>query len=153
MFNNSRFEWAFVVLAIFAGPAGEPMIGRAGDGKSHTATSSKIRIAKETTYFLKPVRKDGSIDYAAALNARARRGVTPANNAAALIIQVCSREDFSDADLKRYYKELGVPHPARERIRMLSMKEFARFIWGAKHKVYVKQLHDEHKKATSGPWA
>ena len=42
----------------------------------------EITISKETTYITEPLRKDGYVDYVAALNERFRAGVTPENNAA-----------------------------------------------------------------------
>lgn len=58
----------------------------------------KFTISKETTYVTGPLDKDGYIDYAAALNERLKKGVTPENNANVLI-----------------WKALG-PHPKRYRV-------------------------------------
>src|SRR5713101_3375645 len=46
--------------------------------KKHRGT---FTISKETTYVTGPLDKDGYIDYAAALNERLGKGVTPENNA------------------------------------------------------------------------
>src|SRR5215216_6214697 len=46
------------------------------------AATRPFTIAKETTYYTAPVRADGTIDYAEAINARLAQGVTPGNNAA-----------------------------------------------------------------------
>src|SRR5262245_16970609 len=45
----------------------------------------KFTIGKATTYATGPVDPDGYIDYVVALNERLREGVTPENNAAALL--------------------------------------------------------------------
>src|SRR6266852_4048167 len=52
------------------------------DAKKHRG---KFTISKETTYVTGPLDKDGYIDYAAALNERLSKGVTPENNANVLI--------------------------------------------------------------------
>jgi hypothetical protein len=45
----------------------------------------RFTIGKETTYVTGPCDKDGYVDYAAALNERLKKGVTPANNANVLL--------------------------------------------------------------------
>ena len=45
-----------------------------------------ITIAKDTTYILGPLNKDGTVNYVAYLNAKYSKGVTPANNAATLLL-------------------------------------------------------------------
>jgi hypothetical protein len=45
-----------------------------------------ITVSKETTYFLGPLKPDGTVDYAAALNHLSAEGVSPANNAAVLLL-------------------------------------------------------------------
>src|SRR5271163_71889 len=41
-----------------------------------------VTISKETTFITAPLRKDGYVNYVAALNQRFGAGVTPENNAA-----------------------------------------------------------------------
>jgi hypothetical protein len=113
----------------------------------------KIHISKKTTYFMSPVRKDGTVDYAAALNSRASRGVTPENNAAALLAQVCSRAKFSDSLLSKYNSKLGITKTAKRQRRMLTMSEFAKHVAGNKAEEYANKLYDEQGKAMEGPWA
>src|SRR5262245_37060712 len=63
-----------------------------GDSKSGTPSSSKglgtFTIGKSTTYVTGPVDASGHIDYAAALNERLSKGVTPENNANVAIWKV-----------------------------------------------------------------
>jgi hypothetical protein len=44
--------------------------------------SPRLSVSRETTYFIRPLHPDGSVDYAAALNELYGSGVTPENNAA-----------------------------------------------------------------------
>src|SRR5690349_10746497 len=44
-------------------------------------------LAKETTFFSGPLRKDGTVDYVAAINEELGRGVTRENNAAIPLLE------------------------------------------------------------------
>jgi len=57
-------------------------------------------ISRETTYITEPLMADGTPDYAAVLNAKHGAGVTPENNAAALLVPVLGIE-FEEAVLRR----------------------------------------------------
>src|SRR5947209_7995811 len=46
---------------------------------------ANFTVSKETTYVTGPLDKDGYVDYAAALNERLGKGVTPETNANVLI--------------------------------------------------------------------
>ncbi len=48
----------------------------------------KITPSRETTYFLGPVLPDGTIGYAAALNAHYRKAVTPENDATKILLRI-----------------------------------------------------------------
>ena len=67
-----------------------------GPQKPHVA----ITISKETTYITGPLRKDGYVDYVAALNQRFRAGVTPENNAAVPFLKAMGPGEI-DAKLSR----------------------------------------------------
>ena len=58
---------------------------KAKDNKSEKKSKPKFTVGKETTYVTGPLDEDGFIDYAAALNERLRKGVTPDKNANVLI--------------------------------------------------------------------
>src|SRR4051794_36924075 len=67
-------------------------------------------LAKETTYFSGPVRRDGTVDYVAAMNEQMGGGVTKANNAAIPFLEaVTAGPDVGRAvHFARLWKELGV---------------------------------------------
>lgn len=59
----------------------------------------RMTVSKETTYFTGPLRPNGSIDYAAALNELYGSGVTPENNAAIPLLAILGDvvpEDVAD---------------------------------------------------------
>ena len=57
-------------------------------GPTPTTQKSRFTIGPDTTCITGPTRKDGTIDYVAAYNARLGAGVTGDNNAAVLIVRV-----------------------------------------------------------------
>ncbi len=69
----------------------------------------KVVISKETTYFTGPLRKDGGVDYVAALNRRYAEGVTPENNAAVALLQAAGPAYIDKKIRKRYFEMLGIP--------------------------------------------
>jgi hypothetical protein len=69
-------------------------------------------IGKETTYVTGPLDKDGYIDYAAALNERLGKGVTPENNANVLIWKALGpRPEGGDRMPPEYFVSLGINEP------------------------------------------
>jgi len=69
----------------------------------------KHTISKETTYITEPLRKDGSVDYVAALNQRFSQGVTPENNAAVLFWKAVGPEEIDPQYRDKYFQMLGIP--------------------------------------------
>ena len=76
-----------------------------------TRRSRPIRhtISEETTYISEPLREDGSVDYAAALNQRFSQGVTPENNAAVLFWKAMGPEEILPGYRNKYFRMLGIP--------------------------------------------
>lgn len=75
-----------------------------------------IRISKPTTYITSPLDEDGLPNYAAALLAELRKGVTPENNGAVPFLQAMwpSGDDsfvYSATDAEALCEELGMPIP------------------------------------------
>ncbi len=66
-------------------------------------------ISKETTYITEPLRKDGFVDYVAALNQRSSQGVTPENNAAVLFWKAMGPEEIEPEYRDKYFQMLGIP--------------------------------------------
>ncbi len=73
----------------------------------------RILFSRETTYLTEPVRADGTIDYAAALNAKYGAGVTPENNAAVPLYEATPYKTSDEH--KKFFDALGIPPPTDER--------------------------------------
>jgi hypothetical protein len=69
------------------------------------AQDSRIPIGLETTYFIKPLKQDGTVDYARIINDAHSKNVTPKENAVVLLYQAMGRLGQSDA----FFAALGVP--------------------------------------------
>jgi len=74
----------------------------------------RLTISKETTYITEPLRKDGYVNYVAALNQRFRAGATPENNASVLFLHAMGPSEIDPKHRDEYFKLLGIP-PLPER--------------------------------------
>ncbi len=66
----------------------------------------RITASSETTVLTKPLRDDGYVDYIAALNQIASKGVTPENNGAVLFVRALGPVCFGDMDPECFYQLL-----------------------------------------------
>jgi hypothetical protein len=87
-----------------------------GQAKKHRG---KFTIGKETTYVTGPLDKDGYIDYAAALNERLGKGVTPENNANVLLWKAMGPLPGDMRQRKKkmpaeFFQLMGIPAPAEK---------------------------------------
>jgi len=73
-----------------------------------------MTISKETTFLTGPLTEDGYVDYVAALDARFRQGVTPANNAAVPFWWAMGPKAIWAEDREGYFQKLGVPAPPEQ---------------------------------------
>jgi hypothetical protein len=83
----------------------------AADGEDgNQRAKSKIIVSKETTYLLGPLDEEGGVDYVAAINEAASKGVTPENNFVVALWQILGPNEV-DVHRERYFKLLGVTAP------------------------------------------
>jgi hypothetical protein len=83
----------------------------AKDDSEKKKPKPRFPLGKETTFVTEPLDSDGYIDYAAVLNERLRRGVTPENNANVLFWKALGpRPDGRKLPegFKEYFKWLGI---------------------------------------------
>jgi hypothetical protein len=96
----------------------------AAPGESTKPSPPAITISKQTTYITEPLRKDGSVDYVAALDRLARQGVTPENNAAVPFWQAMGPGDIRKEDRNEYFRRLGIPPPPEQGNYFVNFKDF-----------------------------
>jgi hypothetical protein len=75
---------------------------------------NKFTISKETTYVLGPVDADGYIDYAAVLNERLGKGVTPENNACVLVWQAIGPKPEGKLVPPEFFRLMGIASPPEQ---------------------------------------
>jgi tetratricopeptide (TPR) repeat protein len=108
-FKQAKFVAALLALVVAASvladesPANKPQV------KKPPKPKVAVSISKETTYITEPLRKDGSVNYIAALNERTRQGVTLENNSAVLFWQAVGPAEIWEEIRDEYFKMLGIP--------------------------------------------
>ena len=90
-----------------------------------------VTISKETTYITGPLRKDGYVDYLAALNERFRKGATPENNAAVLFWQAMGPGEIDPETRTRYFKMLDMKPLAETGDYFVTIEDYVRSLKGA----------------------
>jgi hypothetical protein len=109
----------------------EVTVGKEGQGPKKANQPAKprvpITISKETTYIIEPLRPDGYVDYMAALNQHASRGVTPENNAVVPFIKALGPKDINEKLSKKYFQLLGIPPLPPKGDYFLDIIYFAKF--------------------------
>jgi hypothetical protein len=106
-------------------PAGE---ATAAKPNVQAAAKSRVRvtISKETTRITAPLRKDGYVDYVAALNEHFRAGVTVKNNAAVLFWQAMGPREINPQYREEYFKRLGIPPLAEKGNYYVPLNDYAK---------------------------
>jgi hypothetical protein len=84
----------------------------------------RVTISKETTYITEPLRKDGYVDYAGALNERLKRGVTPENNAAVLFWRALGPASIPEPQRAAVFKLLGSDVPPANGEYLVSLQDY-----------------------------
>jgi hypothetical protein len=111
----------------------------------------RFTISKETTYVTGPVDKDGYIDYAAALNERLSKGVTPENNANVLIWQALGPRPDNVVMPPEFFKWMGIESPPDKGQSFLGFSEYLK----ERLKVdaaRVAKVENQMRQATRSAW-
>lgn len=93
---------------------GSPRVTNSQPAAGDVSDVAGILISRRTTYLTEPLRADGMVDFAQAINNKYGAGVTPDNNAAALIWSVVTPGDLDPRLQARFYAALGIERPADE---------------------------------------
>jgi hypothetical protein len=111
------FALAIIALARYVGATvvlrgdpsnGEKSLAAAPDAKAPANSGALITISRKTSFITEPVRKDGYVNYIAALNERACKGVTPENNASALVWTAFGPESIDLEQRDEYFRLLRI---------------------------------------------
>jgi hypothetical protein len=72
-------------------------------------STGSLVVSPATTFIDGPLRADGYPDYVAAFNKLASEGVTPANNAAVLLVRAMGPADIAPEARGEFFSRLGIP--------------------------------------------
>ena len=141
--RKKRLRWIFVVVL-----AAALLLGVRLSIYRPTSGPIRITISKETTHILGPVNKDGTVNYAAYLNAKHSKGVTKANNAAIPLIEIFG-PDFLEKDARwKICEILKIEHPAEGGKYFISLLDYIRKTPNAKPTEDWEDLDDLGKVTT-----
>ena len=139
---------SLVVLALFAAAT------LAGDTKGKDAAKKPVKkftVGKETTYVTGPLDKDGYIDYAAALNKRLGKGVTPGNNATVLLWKALGPHPEGATMPPEFFKWLG-SHPPEKGDYFVPLHRYLKDRLKLDPGKVADELTALHDRATQRPW-
>jgi len=92
----------------------------------------RLTISKKTTYILGPVNKDGTVNYAAYLNAKHSEGVTKENNAAIPLIEILGAVLLKEDTDGKICKALKIKPPAKGKEYFISLQDYLKKTLSAK---------------------
>lgn len=108
---------------------------------------SRFRVSPETTYYVEPIRSDGSVDFAAAINAELGSDIAPEENAYALLLQAIGPVENASPTL---YDLLGIKPPNETSVRFRKMDEV--FAQEASSDERLETLLDVESELRARPW-
>ncbi len=142
MFAGFVVSWIVASMLVVQAAAADP------------PSKLKVTVSRETTYFTRPVAKNGYVDYAAAINERLGAGVTPQNNAAVGLIRAMGPAPDGTLLEATYFERLGIPALPLKGDYFLTFGN-----WLKERKGYqandgrFNAAFDSQAKAMAGPWA
>jgi len=111
-----------------------------------------VTISKETTFITEPLRKDGYVDYIAALDRRFREGVTPENNAAVLFLKAFGPGEIKEEHRAEYCRRLGIAPPTESVDSFVTLRTYAERV-GKIAQADLDKFIDDSAIAMREPWS
>lgn len=142
----------FFVLGIVGGAALISAAVRAAE-EGPKRPALPYTVSKETTYLTEPLRPDGSVDYAEAINQRLGKGVTSENNASVLIWRAAGPGEIPAAIRARYFARLGIDPPPEEGDYLIELSAFADRRRPPMSEEERERLFKEYDVALLRPWS
>ena len=150
-FCKSVFALFFITVAALA------PFAHSADPPQPIKQKSSITISKDTTRITEPVDDEGYVDYLAAINEQASRGVTPKNNAAVLLWQALGAKPLADwkpEPRAKVFRMLGMGEPEKDAAQYVSLEDFVAKV---EHDLSAagklsSEMHDRLDAAATNPW-
>lgn len=115
-------------------------------------TKGKFTIGKDTTYVTGPLDKDGYVDYAAALNERLSKGVTPENNANVLLWKVFGPHPDGATMQPEFFKLLGIDPPPEKGDYFIELPRYLKEQLKIEPGDEDEPVQEQLWRATQRPW-
>jgi len=131
-FTKTRVAVGFLAALVSAGGgliAGQAKTRPTTAPASAPATAPAkvdINVGRATTFILGPLNADGTVNYVAALNAQASKGVTPDNNAAVGLLRAIGPEMLAQKVRPQSFRALGIKPLPEKGAYFSSLEEHAR---------------------------
>src|SRR3954466_12386122 len=77
----------------------------------------------ETTVIIEPVREDGTVDNAAAMNAECSEGETIDNNAVVVRVPAMGPKTLNADNAVSYFRELGIDRPPDDGVYLQTLEQ------------------------------
>ncbi len=133
---------------------GEGQAVSQGDAKKKQETKGKLRftISKETTYVTAPLDKDGRINYAAALNERLRKGVTPQNNANVLLWKAVGPHPVRANMPPEFFQWMGIDAPPESGEYFVAHERYIKERLKIDDPEQIMEFENQLGRAVRRPW-
>src|SRR5262249_43256283 len=120
--------------------------------KGEKQRKPRFTISKETTYVSGPVRKDGTLDYAAALNQRLSQGVPPDNHANVLFWKAFGPHPQRTTMPPEFFKWLGYQPPERGDYFTEDLDGYLRKRLKGDPDKQAREIDELHERVSERPW-
>jgi hypothetical protein len=115
--------------------------------------AGRFTISRETTWITEPLTSDGFPDYLERFNQKNSQGVTPQNNAAAVIWQIVGPPEKPDPLRVEYFRRLGISIPPPKGDYLLEPEQWLAKQQDAKHSPEDdERIKRESQLALIRPW-
>jgi hypothetical protein len=141
MFSTTVRIATTVLLTVCAVVAAEP-----GGSKV------KFTLGKETTYVTGPFDSDGYVDYETALNERLGKGITPQNNANALLWQALDPRPKHTPMPGEFFRWLKIPSPPDRGEYFIDLPRYAKDVLKLNPGEQTNALRKQRGWAAQRPW-
>jgi len=116
-----------------------------------------MTLSKDTTLITEPLTGDGYPDYVEALNRKYAQGVTPDNNALALLWQITGPVSgpgrLPDKQRAKYFRRLGIAEPPADGDYLVTYAKFVDDLrWRKLTDKEIDVFAEEYQQATIRPW-
>lgn len=116
------------------------------------AKQQVIKISKETTRILEPLREDGYPDYIKALDDQIRQGVTAENNVAVPLWQALGPKEIGEDARDEYFRRLGIKSLPEDGPYLIDFFEYVDKKLADDASPDEDEAHDMYDAALERPW-